>query len=552
MRRAIFLIGIVGAVVFGATNSAQAQGGPCDSCSEFAQRGALHVETDPGILDNFRLPIFSWPECPGATTYNIYVKDQLQASVEGVNTWTATSEYAYGGYLAYVQAVFPDLSTCTSQQEQFRIGISPPTELQPNHGEGEGTWKLQPVFTFLGSKGAQGYSVKLTRASGEVEVCRYSLPTPEGRDGVDIERYECQMPENLSMDPGEEAGWRVDAWTEVDGVIVNKVESEKANVRIKLLTPPWNITPCSNDPEGCAKVDKESFSTVVRSESDKPGLTWSHELLEAGEEVVLELYFVTNESGLPDPTKDQRVTDEGAMSSQWRQPEMLEPGGEPYLWYVVARKEGQEQVGPVWEIILKEPIGLGIGIKLGGNGLRTSNALSRLRVQPGGGIYVDQRIKRWGKFTLKAEFDLILEGRSVGFRQQDNPEFVVEDLHIDNLHLSPGLYIKPMFGLTESLSLYALVGAEATFVLMSRIINSQATEKVIEQTENIGVTLVGAIGANYEFDVNYLFGRKLELGLVVQYNQGLLDFLNGKSFLGYDSSQQQEFQVFLTNRLVDF
>lgn len=536
MRHRITAIGLGLALALGLSQMASAQG----QCPDFTARGALKVETDPEVLENFRLPIFQWKECSGAASYQIFINDNYIDSVENATTWQPTSELAFGSYKAFIVAVFGDSTTLNSSITQFRIGIMPPTDLTPNHKDPNmAIWDMTPELTFRGSKGAMGYALILVRKTGEKEMKTWDLSTPEGRDGAEIKTYNFPISDADKLSPDEEISWRVSAWTVIDGQKTNIVESEKASIRIYKLNPPTNLTPVNG------------FSVVVRNSVQIPELSWTHELIEKGEQVDLELYFMneSNKTGVPNPATDTRVTEANAMTQKWRDPELLETG--EYRWYVVAKKEGQEAVGQVWNFTLKEPLGLTIGIKAGGNGLRTTNALSKLRIQPGGGLYVDQRIKRWGKFQLMAQLDVLLESRSVGFNQADNPEFIVEDLHISNLTLCPGLFIKPLYRLKENLDLYGLVGVEPSFVVSSRIINTQAKKKVIEQTPNFGFNLVYAAGATYTFDVKYIAKRPLQLGAEIRFTHGLIEWLE-PSFLGAEGSLQTEWQVYITNKIIDF
>jgi hypothetical protein len=548
MRR--ILLGAALGFAFVASMASPVSVSAADACPEFKARGALKVETNPAVLENFRLPIFEWVACESAITYNIYVNDALQASVEGQSTWRPTTEYAYGAYVAYVEAVLGDLGVIKGEATPFRIGISPPDNLIPNHkAETEGSWRTAPEFSFRGSRGAMGYEVKLTRpGKGDVVVCVKDIPTPEGRDGVEVKTYTCPMPDGTAMEPGEVASWRVSAWTKIPGddQRINTVESEKAAVRIFKLNPPTNISP------------NNGFTRTVRSDLDKPDVKWTHELIEKGDDVVLEMHFIdpkTNPSGEPNPETDPVMTEVNAMITDWSDKESLETGRN-YKWYVVAKKEGQQAIGEVWVFTLNDPIGLGIGIKLGGNMLRTTNPLSVIRLQPGGGIYVDFRIvprSPTSKFQFRVQGEALIEGRAVGFNQADNPQFIVKDLHFTQLVIAPGLFAKPVFKIMDKLDLYGLAGVDFGLAVMSRIINEDATEKVVAQTNFFNFNLVFAVGMTYTFDVKYLFGRQgMEFGLEVRYTQGLLDFLNGLSFVGADPSSQTEFAFFITNKIVDF
>lgn len=543
-------MGLIALLAFGLipASEAWAQGSPPPGCEAFLAEGALEVTTDPSVLDNFRLPIFRWPQCPGVESYQVFLNGQFLASIEGDQTteYQPTEELSFGSYTGYVAAVI-NQEPFNGRTIPFRIGIGPPTDLQPNHVEDIGTWDLRPEFSWRGVGGAMGYEVLLFRQGfpdGQ-QICDMQLDNPEGRGGAQVKSYSCQLPDDDSLEPGEQFNWLVIAYTVVDGTRTNPVPSERALVKVRQLTPPTNVSV----PNG--------FGTTVRPGAPTGiNLEWTHELLDAGEDVELQMYFISpeNEAGTPNLDLDRPMTPEEIENlTTWADDEnQLDPGNR-FRWYVVARKEGQEQIGEVWSFVLNEPFGLGIGVKLGMNTARTSNDLANLRFMPSGALYVDQRIFRAGAFTLKLQLDLLFEGRSFFFAREDNPQYLVDDTILNQFIFAPSLFVKPMLNFQGTpITLYGLVGAETSFALYSALVNSESSEKLDNNESQVfNFNLVFAAGLAFNFDVMWIGGRNLELGLEFRYTQGITAMLS-TDFLGSVPSQLNEFQLFVTNRLIDF
>jgi len=490
---------------------------------------------DPTI-QNIKKPKFSWDSVEGAKTYQLIISGSPIPVGEATN-FQPVEELAYGWYEGSVKVIFTDNTECIGPITKFPIGLIPPVLHKPSmdpslpaDDPSKIMWNQRPEFSFWGSKGATSYIIVIDGQdvatvdfdpAKDAKVVEMILANKEDESAL----YHWSPPEDFKFEPGTQHTWVVIATNEFQ-----RVRSEKAEFQITKLEPPVLKTP------------ENGFSITVRSIDDIPKLTWDHPQREY--DIDMEIFFVDSEGKESPEDKDLDLV-------EYNEPDSM--GSGTYKWFVMAYKEGQQAKSEVWEFTLKKPIGLRIGWMVGFNVFRTTNPLSKLRPQPGGGIWVDWRFLTKPKFLMSVYMDFLVEARTTGFKQKDKIEYLTADQHLTTLMFAFDLFYRVDFRLAPKLYLYVAAGAEFHLPLMKRIIrdDSKYKETVVDQLSNWGVDVVIATGLYYKFDVNYLFKRKLELGGEVRYTQGVTTYLKG-SYLGEEDSLQSQISVFFINTLIDF
>jgi len=457
-----------------------------------------HIENS----ENIKKPRFEWPAIEEAESYALYVSNELIYSgtqpIFPPDETFRYEEFAYGYYQAYLIVTLRDGTIVRSDSIEFVVGIKKPDLLSLT--ENTLTYQIRPQFRWSRVRGATAYEVYLdTDMVYEGDADSY---TPD--ESIDFGRH---------------------TWTVVAKNEFQRVRSDRGTFQLIRIQPPVNISP------------ENGYAVTVISEADVPTLTWRRVEVRAEGEITYELYV-----------NGQKVYN--GADTRWRPPTLLEPG--LYEWNVKAKVYDQtSDSSETWQFTLREKLGMNVGVKGGGNLAKNTNPNARIRPQFTAGVYASQKIFRRKAFEFRAELNALVEMKSVGFDREDNWERQVEDLHINTFNVTIPLFLKPQYTLS-GVTLYLMVGAQASIAIFARMTrhDNRYTEAVVDQVEDFGVDIVGAFGASYTFDVNYLFGQKLQLSAELRFNYGFRETLK-PSFLG-EAGNLLQWTLLVGNKIIDF